>query len=190
MVATAELLQLQPATSAVVAPLSQHALPLPPSEPPPTVQFKSQESTRTNTTHPPIFVMDVQSDDKSIHDLPILVEDVSSDDESLDDIISLESSVGSYDDELKAIYDDHDSVTRWINQLIATPPWTLDQNINNISTLDSFDKSSFPAGSTVDMSRPPSPVDLCDFPYLDLDPLARHRMSMYPREVDTRIQPR
>ena len=109
MVATAELLQLHPATSAVVAPINHHALPLPPSEPPPPVQFKAQESTRTKTTHLPIFVMDVQSDDKLMYNLPFLVEDVSSDEESLDDIMSLESSVGSYDDELKAIYNNHDS---------------------------------------------------------------------------------
>ena len=49
-----------------------------------------------------------------------------------------------------------------------------------MDVFNDMDKSSFPAGSTVDMSRPPSPVDLCDFPYLDLDP---------PTYATTEIEP-
>ena len=88
-------------------------------------------------------------------DLPVLVEDVSLDNESIDDQHSLPStsSTESYDDELKAIYDDHDSGTRWINQFIATPPLPWEVNINKAETTGGFDKSSHPAGSTIDMSR-------------------------------------
>ena len=115
-----------------------------------------------------------------MNDLPMLVDYVSSDDASVDD--SRDSSTGSYDEELKSIYDDHESGTRWINQFIATPPWTADHNIHSMDALDDFDKSSFPAGSTIDMSCTPSPVDLCDFPYLDMEPprYARSRPPLAP----------
>ena len=117
-------------------------------------------------------------------DLPVLVEDVSSDDESVGDQYSYfsTSSTASHDEELKAIYDDHhDTGTRWINQFITTPPWTSEVNIRNAEAISNIDKSQYPSGSTIDMSRPTSLVDLCDFPYLDLSPPTYDKRIFSPR---------
>ena len=70
-----------------MAPFTQPALPLPPSEPPPTASCTGNDPGPQNA-----------SDEDSMDDLPMLVEDVSSDEESMDDIMSLYSSVESYDD--------------------------------------------------------------------------------------------
>ena len=98
--------------------------------------------------------------------------------------LASESSAGSYNEKLKAIYDDHTSGTSWINQFIATPPWTSHLTTNNTNAIDDLEKSSFPAGSTVDMSSPPSPVDLCDFPYLNLDSPTYATTEIEPPYVD------
>ena len=118
----------------------------------------------------------------------MLVEDVSSNEESEDDQCSYlwTSSTESYDDELKALYDDRESGTRWINQFTATPLslWTPDATIRNVDAFDDFDKSQYPPGSTIDMSRPSSPVDLCDFPYLDLTPRTYNKQDIQPPPLD------
>ena len=118
-------------------------------------------------------------------DLPSFVEEISSDNDSLDDQASYfsTSSTELYDDELKAIYDDHDSGTRWINQFIATPPSASEVQIKNAEALKDIDKSQYPVGSTIDMSRPLSPADLCGFPYLDLSPPTYGRNDIEPQSV-------
>ena len=104
--------------------------------------------------------------------LPVLVEDVLSANESVDDQYSFfsTSSIESYDEKLKAIYNDHDSGTQWINQFNATPPWSLEVNIRKLEAIDNIDKSQYLAGSTIDMTRPSSPIGLCNSPYLDISP--------------------
>ena len=80
------------------------------------------------------------------------------------------SSMESFGDELKALYDDHDYGTRWVNQFTATPQWIPHPNINITKVLNDFDKSSYPAGSDVDIAHLMSPVDLYDSQYLNLAP--------------------
>ena len=149
---TPVLLHVDPALLVIMDTVSQPNVPLPPPEPPPS--------------YPPT-PFNLPTNDTSMDDMPILVEDVLVDEESLCDEESAasNSSAESFDEEMKALYDDHDSGARLFNQFTATPPWTSHPTINTTEVLNDFDKSSYPSGSVVDMSRPPSPVDLCDFPY-------------------------
>ena len=64
------------------------------------------------------------------------------------------------------------------------PPWTSEVNINNAEAINNIDKSQYPAGSTIEMTCPSSPVNLCNFPYLDLSPPTYDRTDIEPPSIE------